>query len=101
MFGCTPGYEEPMEILVTDAAVNSTALGRQKFGMIGRLLAYRHPRKDILLRIITNARGTATMGLVIKDVESGVYGFYFAREEDRRWVRDHKPWCFDDHPLVL
>lgn len=101
MSRCSLGFEEPLEIVVVGASIGSTALDQQKYGMIGSLLTDYPPRRDLFLRVITNAWGKAVVGLVIKDVTPGVFGFYFVTEEDRCWVGDHEPWCFDGQPLVL
>lgn len=42
-----------------------------------------------------------TMGINIKEIDSGIYLFQFFHKEDKQWVMNGGPWSFDNAMLLL
>lgn len=91
--------EAENEDLVFDEDVEE-AINKYDLCLVGRFLTEKNINTRAIKMKIADV-WKPTMGINIKELESGIYLFQFCHQEDKMWVFNRGPWNFDNAMLLV
>lgn len=90
--------EENEDLIFEDDVIEE--IDKYELCLVGRFLTEKNINTRAMKVKIADI-WKPTMGINIKELESGIYLFQFFYKEDKSWVMNGGPWSFDNAMLLL